>query len=219
MNDWIYIQSELNLTRKQCILFFCYKYWCCHCQLHRDKCVVWRKCSAEGAAGSGYSTDWIEFDSSETRAKKFPSLHKQIKQINTWFSIGFERKNRFKKTINWSANKIRISSKSFIESGRTMSSPLQKSSSENASAVKQRKSKTTNAAKSTASMDTRTELADLVKRKSEISVTITWWFLSRVTDSLTFSIRTHAYPGNAGQLGTSDLCVRRLLFGRHAIIW
>lgn len=54
-----------------------------------------------------------------------------------------------------------------------MSSPLQKSSSENASAVKQRKSKTTNAAKSTASMDTRTELADLVKRKSEISVTIT----------------------------------------------
>lgn len=66
-----------------------------------------------------------------------------------------------------------------------MSSPLHKSSSENAAAVKQRKTKTTNAAKSTASMDTRSELADLVKRKAEISVILShsnclpnnFWFI------------------------------------------
>lgn len=51
-----------------------------------------------------------------------------------------------------------------------MSSPLHKPNSENSSALKQRKIKSTNAAKSSTNLDPRTELADLVKRKSEISV-------------------------------------------------
>lgn len=51
-----------------------------------------------------------------------------------------------------------------------MSSPLHKQSGENASAQKQRKMKSTNTAKSSTSSDARTELADLIKRKSEISV-------------------------------------------------
>lgn len=50
-----------------------------------------------------------------------------------------------------------------------MSSPLYKHTNEN-SAMKQRKQKSTNAAKSSTNLDTRTELADLVKRKAEIAV-------------------------------------------------
>lgn len=50
-----------------------------------------------------------------------------------------------------------------------MSSPLYKHTNEN-SAMKQRKVKSTNAAKSSTNLDTRTELADLVKRKAEIAV-------------------------------------------------
>lgn len=51
-----------------------------------------------------------------------------------------------------------------------MSSPLHKSSSENATANKQRKIKTNNTAKSNANLDSRTELSDLIKRKAEIAV-------------------------------------------------
>lgn len=50
-----------------------------------------------------------------------------------------------------------------------MNSPLYKHTNEN-SAMKQRKAKSTNAAKSTTNLDSRTELADLVKRKAEIAV-------------------------------------------------
>lgn len=50
-----------------------------------------------------------------------------------------------------------------------MSSPLYKHTNDN-SALKQRKQKSTNAAKSSTNLDTRTELADLVKRKAEIAV-------------------------------------------------
>lgn len=50
-----------------------------------------------------------------------------------------------------------------------MSSPLYKHSNDTA-ALKQRKIKTTNTAKSSTNLDTRTELADLVKRKAEIAV-------------------------------------------------
>lgn len=50
-----------------------------------------------------------------------------------------------------------------------MSSPLYKHTNEN-SAMKQRKVKSTNSAKSSTNLDTRTELADLVKRKAEIAV-------------------------------------------------
>lgn len=52
-----------------------------------------------------------------------------------------------------------------------MSSPLYKHTNDN-SAMKQRKAKSTNAAKSTTNLDSRTELADLVKRKAEIAVCI-----------------------------------------------
>lgn len=52
-----------------------------------------------------------------------------------------------------------------------MSSPLYKHTNEN-SAMKQRKVKSTNASKSSTNLDTRTELADLVKRKAEIAVSI-----------------------------------------------
>lgn len=51
-----------------------------------------------------------------------------------------------------------------------MSSPLYKHGNENASNAKQRKIKTTNAVKSSTNMDSRTELADLIKRKAEIAV-------------------------------------------------
>lgn len=50
-----------------------------------------------------------------------------------------------------------------------MSSPLYKHTNDN-SAMKQRKAKSTNTAKSTTNLDSRTELADLVKRKAEIAV-------------------------------------------------
>lgn len=52
-----------------------------------------------------------------------------------------------------------------------MSSPLYKHTNDS-SAIKQRKVKSTNAAKSTTNLDTRTELADLVKRKAEIAVSL-----------------------------------------------
>lgn len=52
-----------------------------------------------------------------------------------------------------------------------MSSPLYKHTNDN-SAIKQRKGKSTNAAKTSTNLDTRTELADLVKRKAEIAVSI-----------------------------------------------
>lgn len=53
-----------------------------------------------------------------------------------------------------------------------MSSPLPKHSGDNASLKQQRKNKTSGLTnnKSNANLDTRTELADLVKRKAEISV-------------------------------------------------
>lgn len=50
-----------------------------------------------------------------------------------------------------------------------MSSPLYKHTNDNM-AMKQRKAKSTNAAKTSTNLDTRTELADLVKRKAEIAV-------------------------------------------------
>lgn len=52
-----------------------------------------------------------------------------------------------------------------------MSSPLYKHTNDN-SAIKQRKGKSTNAAKTSTNLDTRTELADLVKRKAEIAVSV-----------------------------------------------
>lgn len=58
-----------------------------------------------------------------------------------------------------------------------MSSPLQKTSGDNGVAQKQRKIKSTNAAKST-NLDTRSELADLVKRKAEIAVNNQKYFCS-----------------------------------------
>lgn len=51
-----------------------------------------------------------------------------------------------------------------------MSSPLYKHTNENLSSAKQRKVKSTNAAKSTTNIDSRSELADLIKRKAEIAV-------------------------------------------------
>lgn len=51
-----------------------------------------------------------------------------------------------------------------------MSSPLYKHTNENSSTAKQRKIKSTNAVKSTTNLDSRTELADLIKRKAEIAV-------------------------------------------------
>lgn len=51
-----------------------------------------------------------------------------------------------------------------------MSSPLYKHTNENSSAMKQRKIKSTNTPKSSTNLDSRTELADLVKRKAEIAV-------------------------------------------------
>lgn len=52
---------------------------------------------------------------------------------------------------------------------KDMSSPLYKHTNDN-SAMKQRKAKSANTAKSTTNLDSRTELADLVKRKAEIAV-------------------------------------------------
>lgn len=60
-----------------------------------------------------------------------------------------------------------------------MSSPLYKHTNENASSAKQRKNKSTNAAKSTTNIDSRSELADLIKRKAEIAVSFCFWFSFR----------------------------------------
>lgn len=47
---------------------------------------------------------------------------------------------------------------------------MYKHTNENASNAKQRKAKSANAVKSTTNLDSRTELADLIKRKAEIAV-------------------------------------------------
>lgn len=74
-----------------------------------------------------------------------------------------------------------------------MSSPLHKPSGENASTVKQRKIKAPNTVKSSASMDTRTELSELVKRKAEISVNIQFiWNFQIVI--IPMNVNEHQYP-------------------------
>lgn len=71
-----------------------------------------------------------------------------------------------------------------------MSSPLPKHSGDNASLKQQRKIKTSGLTnnKSSANLDTRTELADLVKRKAEISVNIITTYYSRQLSPMLYFI-------------------------------
>lgn len=85
-----------------------------------------------------------------------------------------------------------------------MSSPLQKTSGDNGVAQKQRKIKSTNTAKSSTNLDTRSELADLVKRKAEISVS-QWKFIC--TNIPQNSIQKFYFIGNIGKSRKTDLCI------------
>lgn len=107
---------------------------------------------------------------------------------------------------------------------RIMSSPLPKASD------KQRKMKATPKA-TTNNLDTRTELAELVKRKAEISVSCStvdlkysfWWF--HWSRSCTLALNPDfnfwsvgCFLGNASQSWASDLCFWRFIPGRYSTL-
>lgn len=82
-----------------------------------------------------------------------------------------------------------------------MSSPLPKHGNDSSSATKPRKLKTPGLAnKSSSNLDSRSELADLIKRKAEISV---GGKIKMYTD--VGVILPPILLGNIGQLGTTDL--------------
>ena len=90
-----------------------------------------------------------------------------------------------------------------------MSSPLYKHTNDN-SAMKQRKAKSTNTAKSTTNLDSRTELADLVKRKAEIAVGWIFKLFYTHTHKENISNLFHLefyFIGNTGKFRATNLCI------------
>lgn len=74
-----------------------------------------------------------------------------------------------------------------------MSSPLPKHGSDNSS-LKQRKLKTSSLTnKSTSNLDTRSELADLIKRKAEISVSKSYSYYPASTNKTQMIVPVHLF--------------------------
>lgn len=98
-----------------------------------------------------------------------------------------------------------------------MSSPLTKHGNDSNS-NKPRKVKPLNSMKTSSNLDSRTELADLIKRKSEISVSVANW--TKYLHNIKFMqfLVVAQFAGDSGKFRTSDIRIWRFVFGGHPAV-
>lgn len=174
---------------------------------------TYRKCSAEGASGAADWLNWVEFDRCETRVANFSiSFYvKQLKQINILF---------FPKRIT-SPNQLNPDPNLYRDQSIDRKRPYDEFT---IAQIEQRKCVSGEAAQNEndkcRQIDGQYGHKNRTGRFGQTQGRNLGNYCHQTRAKcaqINSSIRT--FTGNAGQFGTSNLCIRRLLFGGHTIVW